>query len=136
MTAVTGRLVTYGLIALLIVGVVTETEAWPITSWRLFSSLRTDQRASTVLTVVDRDGAEFPLRLPGDVIGTTRHQFSTLPRKSPTVQQAKVRAWLEAADVDLARVDHVRLERRRLQLDPDGGDPAELDRITLLEISP
>lgn len=136
MTAVRGRFVTYGLIVLLIVGVATETEAWPITSWRLFSGLRTDLRISTTFTIVGRDGTEFPLRLPGDAMAATRHQFSTLARQDPAGQRAKVRAWLEAADVELDRVDHIRLERRRLRLDPDGAAPIELGRTTILEITP
>jgi len=128
------RVLTYGLVALLVFGVVNEVEAWPVTSYRLFSAVRTDRGLRTDLQLVARDGSVRPLRLDGDTVSTTAHQYRTLPADAPAVQRRKALAWLDAAGVDPATVRAVRLVRVGLRLDPDGGAPTELWRHTLVEV--
>lgn len=130
------RIVSNGMVAILTVGVLNQVEAWPITSWRLFSGVRTEQAVRTRFLIVRDDGSTDSLRLHGDTIGTTAHQFATLPHLAPTAQRRKIRTWLRTGGVDPDEVAAVRLERVRLGLDPDGGPAAELDRRIVLEIEP
>lgn len=130
------RIVTYGMAAVLTLGVVNQIEAWPVTSWRLFSGVRTEQAVRTRFVIVGKDGSTSPLRLPGDTVGTTSHQFATLPRLTPADQRDKVRAWLRAGGIDPDEVDRIRLERVRIRFDPDGGPATELDRSVVLELEP
>lgn len=125
---------TYGLLVVLAFGVVNTVEAWPITSYRLFSQIRTGRSVRQVLVAVDRDGTTRPVRLRGDVATTTAHQFPTLKRLPPAEQRTKVEGWLRIAGIDPSTVRAVRLERVISELDPDGGPPTETSRRLIVEV--
>lgn len=127
---------TYPLLILLAFAVFQQVEAWPITSYRLFSKVRTDQSIALVLTVVHHNGETATLRLPGDTVTTTRHQYRSLIGAKPAEQKTKVRVWLAAAKIDQRSVRSVRLERVIRRLDPSGGPAKEIRRVTVAEVVP
>lgn len=93
------RLVTYGLVGLLLLGVVRQVEWWPLSSFRLFSEARTATAASWQVALVDRAGTEYPLdfgRLPRGYRGS--HQLAPQLRSLPAGRRNAVcRAWADAA---------------------------------------
>lgn len=129
-----GRLVTYGLVLVLAFGVVEQKEAWPVTSYRLFSQVRTGQSTMLELVAVDDDGERSVVRPRGEVAATTRHQYRQLRLLDPAAQQVQVRAWLNAAGIDENEVATARLERVTRQLDPDGGPATETSRRLVVEV--
>jgi hypothetical protein len=130
------RVVTYGLLLVLAFGVWNHVEAWPVTSYRLFSGLRTASASSWVLVAVESDGDLAPVRLRGDTIATTAHQFGDLVDMDEDARRERVGEWLELAGMDPGTVEVVRLDRVTLRLDPDGGPPVETGRRTVVEIVP
>jgi len=131
-----GRLVTYGLVAGLLLVAQLETEWWPVTSFRLFSQVRTDRSTALQLVAVDAGGGRTPVQLD-DVthrVGNVVQQLELLREDPPEVQRAKATAWLELVDLDPATVERVDLERVLRRLDPDGGPAAEVGRTVVAEI--
>ena len=128
------RAVTYGLVLVLGFGVVQQIEAWPITSYRLFSQVRTDRSTSLELVAVGADGTRTLVRPSGEVAATTAHQYRELRLLDPDRQQTQVHAWLDSADVDAEGQAAVRLERVTRRLDPDGGPATELTRVLVVEV--
>src|SRR5688572_26264809 len=55
------RLTVYGLLAAVLWCGVAQIEWWPLTSWKLFSQLRTAESNRWELAGVDDDGSERPL---------------------------------------------------------------------------
>lgn len=133
-TAWLARVVTYGLLAVLAFGVWNHVEAWPVTSYRLFSGVRTGSSAGYQLVAVDRDGTESRVRLTGDTVATTSHQFRMLRTLDPVGQRAKVRTWLQQAGMDPEEVSVVRLEWVTRALDPDGGPSTETGRRVVVTV--
>jgi hypothetical protein len=106
------RRVTVGTIVVLLLVALSGLEAWPLTSFRLFSNVRTGTTSGYALMVVAPDGTSEPIHLPGNqVLSTTTHQYADLAHESPATQRAKVRAWLDAAGVDPSDVAAVELVR-------------------------
>lgn len=118
------------------IGVLGQTEAWPITAYRLFSGVRTGNQVAYELVAVDRDGAARPVRFRGDTVATTAHQFPSLRTLPEAEQREKVRTWLRLADIDPATVTVVRLERVTRRLDPNGGPATETGRRIVVEVHP
>lgn len=129
-----GRLVTYGLVLVLAFGVVEQVEAWPVTSYRLFSQVRTGQSTTLELVAVDGDGKRSVVRIRGEVAATTSHQYRRLRLLDLAEQREQVRAWLALADIDAGALAAVRLERVTRQLDPDGGPATESARRLVVEV--
>lgn len=129
-----GRLVTYGLVLMLAFGVVEQVEAWPVTSYRLFSQVRTGQSTTLELVAVDGSGERSVVRIRGEVAATTSHQYRQLRLLGPAEQREQVRAWLALADIDAGAFATVRLERVTRQLDPDGGPATESSRRLVVEV--
>jgi hypothetical protein len=115
------RRVTVGTVAVLLLVPITTVEAWPLTSFRLFSTLRTGTTVGLALVAIAPDGTSTPVRLPRDqVLSTTSHQYADLEDESPQTQRAKVRAWLVAAGLDPADVAAVELVRTTRHADAAG----------------
>ncbi|MEO6629671.1 MAG: hypothetical protein ABIP03_14020 [Aquihabitans sp.] len=128
------RVVTYGMVALLAWAAVSSVEAWPITSYRLFSAVRTDRSVSLELVAVTMGGKRQVVSLGhGQLLATTRHQFMLLRQDPDAERQRKVRAWLRLADIDAATVEQVDLERVERRLDPHGGPATVVARTVVVE---
>jgi len=127
--------VTYGLLAVLAFGVWNHTEAWPITSYRLFSQVRTGTSSSLQLVALDADGARQPVRPRGDTVATTAHQLHRLPTLDRAEQRRRAVAWLREAGIDPSTVRTVLVERVTVALDPDGGPSRETGRRVVVEIA-
>lgn len=130
------RIVTYGILAVLAFGVWNHTEAWPVTSYRLFSHVRTGTSSSLELVAVDLDGEARVVRPRGEVGALTGHQYRDLVGLDVASQRTLVRAWLDLAEIDPSTVQVVRLEQVGRQLDPDGGPSTETRRTVLVEVVP
>ncbi len=124
--------VTCGILLVFTVAVVTDGEAWPITSFRLFSHVRTDTTASTTLVAVDDDGGEHPVRADADhvFVKRTTVRYATLRSVAPGRARVMVEAWLVSAGLDPADFESVELHRRTSRLHADGSPPEVLDEHT------
>ncbi|RHA43972.1 hypothetical protein [Cellulomonas rhizosphaerae] len=115
------RGVTVGTVVALLLVTLSGLEAWPLTSFRLFSTVRTGTSVGLELEAVAADGTRSPVRLPANqVMSTTTHQFAHLAHARPEVQRAKVRAWLATAGIDPATLTEVDLVRTTRSMDPTG----------------
>lgn len=115
------RRVTVGTVVVLLLVALSGLEAWPLTSFRLFSTVRTGTSVGLQLQAVAPDGTRTPVRVPANqVMSTTTHQFAHLAHARPEVQRAKVRAWLTTAGIDPATVTEVELVRTTRSTDPTG----------------
>jgi hypothetical protein len=115
------RRVTLGTVAVLLVIPATTIDAWPLTSFRLFSTLRTGATSGYALMAVDANGTTTRVELPHDeVVGGTVHQYGELAHESAATQRAKVRAWLAAGGIDPADVASVELVRTARRTDAAG----------------
>ena len=130
------RRVTVGTIVALLLVALSGLEAWPLTSFRLFSTVRTGTTTSYQLVAVAPDGTPTPVRLPGNqVLSTTGHQYPDLPHESAQTQRAKVRAWLDAAGIDASDVAAVELVRTTKKPDA-AGVPQVTDRTVVVRVTP
>ena len=117
-------------LALFFVCAVSRLEAWPLTGFRLFSTLRTGHETTWVADTVGSDGTE------------TRLWFSDLPRpyqgfylvmrrfrRLPSAEQlAMCRAWLAEARALRSDVSSLRVYREERTALPRNGDrPARVD---------
>lgn len=130
------RAVTYGLVAGMFVAAQLHVEQWPVTSFQLFSHVRTDRTSGLELVAVDHDGGRRPIRLGAQAhrVGNPSHQLALLRDDPPEEQRATVVAWLALVHVDPRDVDRVLLERVERRLDADGGPAEELRRTVVAEI--
>lgn len=131
-----GRIITYGLVIGLVVTTVAGIERWPVTSFRLFSTVRTDRSFVLELVATQPDGTRQKVPISASTKGSagTAHQLAELRLAPSAEQRAKVTAWMNAADMDLDRFEVAVLERVERRLDPDGGPPLEIRRSVVLEV--
>ena len=131
------RRLTWGTVAVLLVAAATHLELWPLTSYRLFSDVRTGSVTTIELVAVDAEGVRTPLRLDprNPVVVTTGRQYADVRGAAPQRQREMVHAWLVAADVDPADVAAVVLEKAYLQMDPVTRERAETRREVLVEVT-
>ena len=128
------RVVTYGMVGLLAWAALSTVEAWPVTSYRLFSAVRTDRSVTLELVAIATSGERQVVSLGrGQLLSTTRHQFMLLRREPDAERERKVRAWLELADIDASTVSRVDLERVERRLDPHGGPSKVVARTVVVE---
>ena len=91
-----------------------SVELWPLTGWRLYSALRTEERSSWQLRAVDADGDEQPIVL-GDLPLGYRNTTSILdefPSLTADERDEVCDAWAAALD-DSERVVGVHVYRVR-----------------------
>ncbi|QDW61625.1 hypothetical protein [Oerskovia sp. KBS0722] len=131
------RAVTYGLVLALLVTAALEAEVWPLTAYRLFSTVRTGTTVSLELVAETDDGDV--LVHPTDhaePLATTTRQYPELAAAPPERRREMVSAWLDLAGIDPADVRAVRLERA-VRTPPDGASTGvERSRETVLEVVP
>jgi len=134
---VRARVVTYGVVGLLLATAATGTEAWPLTSFRLFSMVRTSTATELELVAVHADGARSPVRFGtgNPVLATTADLLDDVVDQEPERQRAMVRAWLDAAHLAPDDVDVVRVERVERTLGADLSR-TEVSREVVVEVRP
>ncbi len=122
------------LIAAMVACAVFAWEPWPLTSFRLFSTLRVDEQAAWQATTVDAAGEEEPYPLGGEDHGFrgfpfTMGEFEDAP---PERRDELCRTWVEAAPMLVGRsAEEVRIYLRRWRLSAREGDRALPGRTTL-----
>jgi len=103
------------LIGALLASAIFAWEPWPLTSFRLFSHVRSDSQTSWRATLVDAAGAEAPYALGSSARGFRNFGFR-MAEFAATGQGRRAelcRAWIDAApDVARRRAVEVRLYRR------------------------
>ena len=131
-----GRAVTWSFLAVLTIAAVGGLELWPLTSFRLFSEVRTADQTRLELVAEHLDGTEEQLLVSATnpVLVTTDRQFPDLPREPEEVQREMVLAWLDVSGVDPATVGSVRLDRIARQYDVDTHTWADVGRTTLVDV--
>jgi hypothetical protein len=101
-----------------------NVEAWPLTSWHLFSRLRHDEQAGWQAYAVDRNGREvrYPVASLGNGFRGFVFEMGTFATRSQAERDAICETWLAGArlllpgrDVRVVRVyrTHWLLSRRR-----------------------
>lgn len=130
------RWVTGVAVAVLLGVAAAEVELWPLTSYRLFSGVRTESRSSLELVAVGPDGSRTPVPLDehDQVLGTTSHQFRHLRDLPPAQRRAMAGAWLQLAGIDVADVARVEVERVRRTMDARTLEARVTDRRPVLEV--
>jgi hypothetical protein len=101
------RSVTYGLCGTLLLLGAAQIELWPLSAFRLFSSVRGPETVSWVVVTVDTDGGEHALdlsRMHGSV-GLPHHVLPTLVDASPAERTRVVKAYVDAAGEGASAVD-------------------------------
>ena len=93
------RVFAYGFLALLLIFVFADLEWWPLTSWHLFSRVRSDTTSGYEVRTVGSDGSVRPLRFTGLPNGAQLQNrllphIGTLPKAR---QASTCDAWLELA---------------------------------------
>lgn len=112
------RIVTYALVGVLLAAAAVQVDAWPVSAYRLFSSLRTADGVSLTLWAVGQDGERTNLRPTGsEVLATTTHQYRELGEADPARQREMVDAWLGLAGIAPSEVSEVVLERGGWRMD-------------------
>ncbi|MBT0993670.1 hypothetical protein KIN34_05145 [Cellulomonas sp. DKR-3] len=112
------RWVTFGTLAVILLGAAAEAEVWPVTAFRLFSTVRTADGVATTLVAVASDGTQVPVPMPtSEVLAPTSHQLARLAHDPEPERRAKVEAWLELAGLDPADYTAVAVHRRPWTMD-------------------
>lgn len=103
---------------------------WPITSWELFSRVRSSDARSYQVAIVDADGEEAPLPFSRLGRGHRRWLFvaRTLPSSTGAERAAICRSWADAAAAELGpdAVAEVRVYRTVLRAADRIQDPPSL----------
>ena len=120
------RWVTCGTLVVILLGAAAEAEIWPITSFKLFSSVRTAGGVTSSLIAVDANNAEVPVPIPTpEILATTSYQLERLAAEPESVQRDMARAWLELAGMDPDDYTTVALHRTAWTM-----DAATRERVT------
>lgn len=114
----TARWVTGSVVGVLLLAAAAEAEIWPVTAFRLFSTVRTAHGAATTLVAVAPDGARTVVPMPrGQLLATTSHQLARLDEDPPQTRHDKVVAWFGLAGLDPADFDTAVVERTPWTMD-------------------
>jgi hypothetical protein len=94
-----GRVVVYGLVALLAIAAAFDAEWWPVSSMRLFSQVRSDAAVTWEVRLVGPRGSEEVLDVAplGRSYRGAHHLVPELAAMAPGERDAVCRAWAEAA---------------------------------------
>jgi hypothetical protein len=110
---------------LFVVAAVGNLNLWPLTGWRLFSTVRGPTQAGWEAVVVSRDGAEQPLpfhRLPRGYRGGL-HVLQEFPRLPDDERRSVCSAWLDGVRGVGLDVAAVRVVRTRSTVSLGGSPP-------------
>lgn len=109
---VVGRVVTYVFLALIVAVAVTGTEAWPLSSFALFSKVRTGESVSTRMVAVDLAGTEHPMLLGSEQSTRGSKQLAAhLGVRTHREQVAMVSDWMRSLGIEPSTIEFVRLYR-------------------------
>ena len=119
---------TLGLVGTLAVIGFTGKEAWPFSSFKLFSSVRTDEVWSRRMVAVSPDGVEHPVDLYASPVGARSaiHELPHLTELPMAERRAQVRTFLELAHMHPRAYRTVRVYRVRLTVATDDDASARL----------
>ncbi len=133
---VRARTVTYGFVAVLLGATLLHVEAWPVTSFRLFSGVRTGEVLALEAVAVDADGDDHRILLGSSSrqVGNPAHQLRQTWHGPPEERRERMVAWLRAAGRDPADFVRIRIDEVRWRLDSDGVRDEELRRTTVVEV--
>ncbi len=118
------RAVHWFLLVFAITGVA-HLELWPFTGFRLFSELRTAERAGWAIVAVDAEGEEDGIDLADLPVGfrNTARLIDGFARRTPEQRDEICDAWAAAARDGGQDVDHLRIYAVRASVRPDGPPP-------------
>ena len=122
------------LIAAMVACAVFAWEPWPLTSFRLFSTLRVDEQSAWQATTVDAEGEKLPYPLGGEDHGFRGFPFTMSQFEGATRERRDelCRTWVEAAPMLVGRsAEEVRIYRRTWRLSEREGDRAQPGRTSL-----
>ena len=127
------RAVTWTVLGVIALGALVEAEAWPVTAFRLFSTVRTADGASLRLVATGADGVRVTVPMPADApLSATSHQLAEL-RDLPTgARREKVVAWLRLAGLDPAAFTSAAVERTAWTMDGETRERHEHGPTTVL----
>ncbi len=134
---VRGRIVSVALVGTLVVVGLAGAEAWPFSSFALFSTVRTGEIWSRRLAAVDPEGAEHAVDFWSDPVAarSARHELPELGALDAARRRSAVRTWLELGGLDPGRFVAVRVYRVRLALPTEEDAHAEeLARQLVVEV--
>lgn len=127
-TSVAAKLLVTAFLAAFIYCGVRGVEAWPLTGFRLFSRLRTDEQTSWLATYVDAQGAErdVPFERMSRAYSGFVHILADFPRLTSGERGLVCDAWragilelgVEAREMRIYRVEWRLSERRGLRAIP------------------
>lgn len=122
------------LLAALVLCAVTSVNAWPLSSWRLFSSLRSDRQTSWQAVAVDASGRaqDYPIASSAHGYRGFGHIVSGFPKRSDTRRDAICAAWLSGATTQFGpSTEFLRIYRLDWLVSRRQGDRAGAPRRTL-----
>lgn len=112
------------------VAALADVNAWPMTGWRLFSTLRGPTQSGWEAVVVDKGGAESPVpfhRLPRGYHGAL-HVLQDFASLGPGERAAVCGAWADGARRVGFEVAAVRVYRTRSTVSRGGSPPTTVVR--------
>lgn len=115
-------------LGLLTVAALADVNAWPMTGWRLFSTLRGPIQPGWEVVVVDGAGVESPLpfdRLPRGYRGAL-HVLQEFPSLDPGGRASVCEAWAAGARRIGLDVAAVRVHRTRSTVSLGGHPPTTI----------
>ncbi|MDQ6725869.1 MAG: hypothetical protein M3066_06865 [Actinomycetota bacterium] len=121
-------------LAALVVCAVAPVNAWPFSSWKLFSSLRTDKQTSWQAVAVDATGREqdYPIASIAHGYRGFARIVSGFPKRSAAGRDAVCAAWLTGATKRIGPgTDLLRIYRLDWLVSRRQGDRAAAPRRTL-----
>lgn len=122
------RVVTLALLAAIVGCFSAEAELWPMSSFRLFSGLRSAESSGTLLVAVAGDGSEHRIDVQKNPTAarSALHQVADLPHQTRSQQRGAVMAWLRIGAMDPSDFVAVRLYRVRVRNSTHEGAPPQV----------
>lgn len=127
------RIVVYGLLTLVIGAGFASVEAWPLTSWKLFSAVRQEVQYHWEVVTVGAGGREAPADFGALPVGyrQAHHVLSDFASKAPAEQERLCVALADAfhrEDPDTMTGVRIYRVRSRIRRGPDARSTPPLDR--------
>jgi hypothetical protein len=110
---------TYGTPGLLLIVALVGADFWPLSAYRLFSTLRSDATSSQQLVLSFGDGTEQAVRCVGHpVLRETMRFVPTLPDVDTESRDVMLDTWLADCGIDGSDVVRVRIDQVDRAVDP------------------
>jgi hypothetical protein len=131
------RLVTYGVVGVIVLAGVTGHEYWPLSGFRLFSEVRSSQQTTYSVVVVNEQGQSSVLdlgALPDNYSGHVQ-MLPAMVTKSADEQAAIVQAWLVGLGLTPGEYTSAEIYRSASEVPADSAEPAVVtDRELVLTV--